>query len=76
MNSLIRRQRQKVIDLDDDYPTFPKDGADEDGVSRGGLLVWVETPLNPTGEVRNLAHYAKRVSTIEYLSSSALAERK
>ncbi|EJU06473.1 cystathionine gamma-synthase [Dacryopinax primogenitus] len=36
----------ELIDLDDPY--MPGD------------LVWVESPLNPTGEVRNLKHYADR----------------
>lgn len=44
-----------VIDLDDEYPSFPADKS-----RNGGLLVWVETPLNPTGEARDIAHYAQR----------------
>jgi cystathionine gamma-synthase len=40
---------QKFIDLDEPYP------------SEGGtLLVWLETPLNPSGEARDIAHYAER----------------
>lgn len=26
-------------------------------------MAWVETPLNPTGEARNLKHYADKAST-------------
>jgi len=36
----------EVIDIDDEL--------------KEGDLVWVETPLNPTGEVRNIKHYADR----------------
>lgn len=50
----------KMIDLDDEYPS---DEATKEGeVTRGRILVWVETPLNPTGEARDLAHYAEKVS--------------
>ncbi|KAK4054811.1 hypothetical protein OIV83_000735 [Microbotryomycetes sp. JL201] len=38
----------KVIGLDDEFP------------KTGKLLVWVETPLNPTGEARSIQHYANR----------------
>lgn len=51
----------KVIDLDDDYPV--SDGAPATGDSdrrHGATLVWVETPLNPTGEARDMEHYARR----------------
>ncbi|CAG7848362.1 Uncharacterized trans-sulfuration enzyme C23A1.14c [Serendipita indica DSM 11827] len=36
----------KMIDLDDEY--------------QAGDLVWLETPLNPTGEVRDIEYYAKK----------------
>ncbi|PKI84196.1 cystathionine gamma-synthase [Malassezia vespertilionis] len=50
----------KIIDLDDEYPAPCSASADEkDGIRRGATLVWVETPLNPTGEARDLAHYVK-----------------
>ncbi|KAG8910847.1 hypothetical protein FRC01_006096, partial [Tulasnella sp. 417] len=39
-----------VIDLDDEY--------------QEGDLAWVETPLNPTGEARNLKHYADKASIL------------
>lgn len=51
----------KIVDLDDDYPV--SEGArDKDcpELVTGTTLVWVETPLNPTGEARDLAHYVKR----------------
>jgi hypothetical protein len=35
---------QSILDLDDEYPRDKK------------VLVWVETPLNPTGESRSIAH--------------------
>jgi len=48
----------KVIDLDEDYPTLE---ADQGGVQpTNGLVVWVETPLNPTGEARDLRKYADK----------------
>lgn len=37
----------KFIDLDEPYPT-----------DNSNLLVWLETPLNPSGEARDIAHYA------------------
>ncbi|SCV68422.1 BQ2448_543 [Microbotryum intermedium] len=40
--------RVRVIKLDDAYPTDKK------------LLVWLETPLNPTGECRSIEAYAKK----------------
>ncbi|KAK0551565.1 hypothetical protein OC845_002145 [Tilletia horrida] len=47
-----------VIDLDDEYPTIEPN---RDGVQPvNGLLVWVETPLNPTGEARDLQKYSDR----------------
>ncbi|BGO93037.1 hypothetical protein NBRC10512_004258 [Rhodotorula toruloides] len=41
-----------VIKLDDEYPSGKK------------LLCWVETPLNPTGESRSIAAYAKRARAV------------
>ncbi|KDN52086.1 cystathionine gamma-synthase [Tilletiaria anomala UBC 951] len=60
--AVYRRGRTdlKIIDLDDEYPTLSKTEAEKDGVRRGGLLVWVETPLNPTGEVRDLKRYVQK----------------
>lgn len=56
-----RTQDVKIIDLDDEYPKLDVgkrgDGSD---TPKGGLLVWVETPLNPTGEARDLQYYTKR----------------
>lgn len=42
----------RVITLDDPYP---RDGK---------LLVWVETPLNPTGESRSIEFYAKKAHAV------------
>lgn len=42
----------KVIDLDDLYP-LPETGL--------RVLVWLETPVNPTGECRDIPSYAKKV---------------
>ncbi|KAM0793136.1 hypothetical protein ACM66B_000612 [Microbotryomycetes sp. NB124-2] len=39
----------RVISLDDEYPR-----------NQGQLLVWLETPLNPTGEVRSIRKYADK----------------
>ncbi|KIO30204.1 hypothetical protein M407DRAFT_156709 [Tulasnella calospora MUT 4182] len=39
-----------VIDLDEDY--------------QEGDLAWVETPVNPTGEARNLKHYADKIHAV------------
>ncbi|KAG9014948.1 hypothetical protein FRB94_007020 [Tulasnella sp. JGI-2019a] len=39
-----------MIDLDDDY--------------RPGDLAWVETPLNPTGEARNIRKYADKIHAV------------
>lgn len=50
----------KFIDLDEPYPTIEGKVDPETGLRQGGLLVWVESPLNPTGEARDIAHYAKR----------------
>ncbi|KAI3481532.1 hypothetical protein L1887_55957 [Cichorium endivia] len=40
-----------------------EDGKDA-AVQRGGLLVWVETPLNPTGEARDLAKYVTKARAV------------
>ncbi|KAL8286313.1 hypothetical protein RQP46_004801 [Phenoliferia psychrophenolica] len=42
----------KVIKLDDEFPTGER------------LLCWVETPLNPTGESRSIANYAKKTHAV------------
>lgn len=70
-----RGRNVKLIDLDDDYAAAvansngsgssvngqqTQDGA----VQRGGLLVWVETPLNPSGEARDLAKYVNKAKSI------------
>ncbi|TKY85836.1 hypothetical protein EX895_005377 [Sporisorium graminicola] len=84
-----RGREVKLIDLDDDYAEAVKgtvsssetksegesqgEGA---GVQRGGLLVWVETPLNPTGEARDLAKYvakAKRIPNAHVVVDSTFA---
>ncbi|KAF7983441.1 hypothetical protein HWV62_21704 [Athelia sp. TMB] len=44
----------KVIALDDDYPTG-------DG---NRVLCWLETPLNPTGESRDIQYYADKVHKV------------
>ncbi|KAK4053294.1 hypothetical protein OIO90_003906 [Microbotryomycetes sp. JL221] len=41
----------KIIELDDEYPHANQDQK---------LLVWLETPLNPTGEARSIAKYAEK----------------
>ncbi|CAE6412018.1 unnamed protein product [Rhizoctonia solani] len=40
----------ELIDIDDDF--------------RPGDVCWVETPLNPTGEARNLKYYAEKIHAI------------
>lgn len=42
-----------ILDLDDEYPRDKK------------VLVWVETPLNPTGESRSIAHYSRRAKAVD-----------
>ena len=42
-----RMANMQVISLEDDY--------------QQGDLVWVETPLNPTGESRSIKYYADKV---------------
>ncbi|PWN50504.1 cystathionine gamma-synthase [Violaceomyces palustris] len=46
----------KIIDLDDDYPQLPS--------GHGGLLVWAETPLNPTGEARDIKKYTEKAHAV------------
>ncbi|CDR99143.1 related to cystathionine beta-lyase [Sporisorium scitamineum] len=64
-----RGRNVKIVDLDDDYAAAVK-GASSSGeggegvVKRGGLLVWVETPLNPSGEARDLAKYVAKAKTV------------
>ncbi|WFD31691.1 cystathionine gamma-synthase [Malassezia sp. CBS 17886] len=60
--SLYSRGRDvKVIDLDDEYPSSQGPPvADGSKYHTGATLVWLETPLNPTGEARDIEHYAKR----------------
>ena len=50
----------KFIDLDDEYPTQEGTPSQDSDVRRGATLVWLETPLNPTGEARNIEHDAQR----------------
>ncbi|KAI0091916.1 cystathionine gamma-synthase [Irpex rosettiformis] len=40
----------EIIDIDDEY--------------KEGDLVWLETPLNPTGESRNIKYYADRIHAV------------
>lgn len=63
----------KIIDLDDEYPAEQGQLADNDsGIMYGKTLVWLETPLNPTGEARDIAHYAKRAHDVNgYLAVDA-----
>lgn len=59
---LYKRDRDvKIIDIDDEYPSVPgRPTSDDSGIREGGLLVWIETPLNPTGEARDLSSYCER----------------
>ena len=43
----IRNGNLDVIDIDDEF--------------QDGDLCWIETPVNPTGESRNIQHYADKV---------------
>lgn len=52
----------KVIDLDDEYPKLESTLRGET-VNRG-LMVWVESPLNPTSEARDIQHYADRAHSV------------
>ncbi|GAA5980404.1 hypothetical protein JCM10908_001643 [Rhodotorula pacifica] len=45
-------EQVSLLDLDDEYPGDKK------------VLVWVETPLNPTGESRSIAHYSRRAKEV------------
>ncbi|KAI3617420.1 hypothetical protein CBS9595_003329 [Malassezia furfur] len=64
-----RGRNVKFIDLDEPYPTIEATVDSKTGLRQGGLLVWVESPLNPTGEARDIAHYAKRAHEAKgYLS--------
>ncbi|PLW55416.1 hypothetical protein PCANC_07024 [Puccinia coronata f. sp. avenae] len=58
----------KVMDLDDSYP-LPETGL--------RVLVWLETPVNPTGECRDIQAYASKVRQCsagsELLVDSSLA---
>ncbi len=54
----------KLIDLDDDYESAMAGITPSN--SKGGLLVWVETPLNPTGEARDLVKYARKTHAIPH----------
>jgi len=56
-----RGRNVRVIDLDDELPDNAGELAQDDsGVRIGGTVVWVETPLNPTGEARDIAKYVQR----------------
>ncbi|SOV03586.1 related to Cystathionine beta-lyase [Ustilago sp. UG-2017a] len=66
-----RGRNVKIIDLDDDYekamggaPAAAGEVGSEGAAKRGGLLVWVETPLNPSGEARDLAKYVGKAKAI------------
>ncbi|SPO25534.1 related to Cystathionine beta-lyase [Ustilago trichophora] len=62
-----RGRNVKMIDLDDDYEAAVGEssaGTKEGAVGRGGLLVWVETPLNPSGEARDLAKYVRKAKAV------------
>jgi len=56
------RRDVKVIDLDDEYPQL--ETKSRDGTANGGLLVWVESPLNPTSEARDIKRYAERAHKV------------
>ena len=43
----IRNGNLEVVDIDDEF--------------RDGDLCWIETPVNPTGESKNIQHYADKV---------------
>ena len=64
-----RGRNVKIIDLDDDYEAAvgavnTSSDSKEEVVQRGGLLVWVETPLNPSGEARDLAKYVRKAKAV------------
>ncbi|EST05468.1 Cys/Met metabolism, pyridoxal phosphate-dependent enzyme [Kalmanozyma brasiliensis GHG001] len=58
-----RGREVKVIDLDDDY-SAAMEGIDPTSTGKGGLLVWVETPLNPSGEARDLSKYVRLAQAV------------
>ena len=43
----IRGGNLEIIDIDDEF--------------RAGDVCWIETPMNPTGESRNIQYYADKV---------------
>lgn len=74
-----RGRNVKLIDLDDDYAaavagassnssssssSSEEASGKQAAVQRGGLLVWVETPLNPSGEARDLAKYVSKAKAV------------
>ena len=67
-----RGRNVKFIDLDDDYQAAmgnsaisSESKADESSVvQRGGLMVWIETPLNPSGEARDLLKYVNKAKAV------------
>lgn len=63
-----RGRNVKIIDLDGDYEkAVVACKVDKGGVApRGGLVVWVETPLNPSGEARDLAKYVRKAKAIPH----------
>ena len=38
-----------------------------------GDLCWIETPMNPTGESRNIQYYADKVSVLRWTVNESLA---
>lgn len=52
----------KIIDLDDEYPKLEVN--EREGTPANGLLIWVESPLNPTSEARNIQYYANRAHSV------------
>lgn len=63
-----RGRNVKIIDLDDDYKAAMNGvtALSGDVGERGGLVVWVETPLNPSGEARDLSKYVRKARTIPH----------
>lgn len=51
---LLGEDNVRVILLDDDYTLKASEK----------LLCWLETPLNPTGECRDIAYYAKKTHDV------------
>jgi cystathionine gamma-synthase len=64
VHSTIRLYKQSrdvdvpLVDLDDEY--------------QEGDLAWVETPLNPTGEARDIKHYADKVQCRSWIYPGAV----